>query len=250
MRKDLIPRVYFYAAFRLLLSSVVAAVIYFLYMLANPSTGGISNVQNVNPSILLLCFLAGVAPIQFLINFADSRMSRIFDGWKRRDIAGNRHITQISGIDSITAERLAEEGITSIQQMALINPTEMAEKTKFPEPFVIDWNDQAILYLLSGDRVMTEDPDADGKKAKTLYDLLGKKLGIYTISSLLEIWDDNESIDGEEKHLSFFKCLDLIKDEEYHDLTQLQYLFAHVIGKGRALYNQFRRPSKPILKPT
>jgi hypothetical protein len=204
-------------------------------MLADPSIGGISNVQNVNPSILLLCFLAGVAPIQFLINFADSRMSRIYTGRKRRDIAGDRHITQISGIDSITAERLAEEGITSIQHMALINPSEIAEKTKFPEPFVIDWNDQAVLYLLTGDRLIPGGPHADGKKAKTLYDLLGSNLGIYTISSLLEIWD------SEEKHLSFFKCLDLINDEEKQDLTQLQYLFAHVISNGRALYDQFRR---------
>jgi hypothetical protein len=28
--------------------------------------------------------------------------------------------------------------------MALINPKEISEKTKFPEPFVTDWKDQAL----------------------------------------------------------------------------------------------------------
>jgi hypothetical protein len=37
------------------------------------------------PQILLLCFFAGIAPIQFLIHFADTQLSRINEGWKRRD---------------------------------------------------------------------------------------------------------------------------------------------------------------------
>jgi hypothetical protein len=71
LRNDLIPRVYLLASLRLMLSAVVAIVIYFLYMLVHTNTNIPVNVDETYPQILLICFIAGVAPVQLLINFAD-----------------------------------------------------------------------------------------------------------------------------------------------------------------------------------
>ena len=113
LRKDLVPRVYFNAAFRLILSAVVAIIIYFVYMFTNPSGG--PTMVTPPAQIFLLCFLAGVAPIQFLIHFADTQLSKLNEGCKRRATPGNRPISQLEGIDSVTSQRLSEEGINYIQ---------------------------------------------------------------------------------------------------------------------------------------
>ena len=73
-----------------------------------------------------------MAPIQLLTNLADTYLLRIYRGWKRRNVAGNRPIVNLEGINSVTAERLDEEGIDYIQQMAWCDPGEIALKTKFP----------------------------------------------------------------------------------------------------------------------
>jgi hypothetical protein len=132
LRKDLLPRVYLYASFRLLLSIVVAVIIYFLY-LVQP----ITYEKTVPPSILLSSFLAGVAPIQFLYSLADTQLAKI-TGWKRRNVAGNRPITLLDGINSINSERLKEEGINSVQEMALCNPLDISIKTEFVREIVTD----------------------------------------------------------------------------------------------------------------
>jgi hypothetical protein len=106
------------------------------------------------PQILLLCFLVGFATIQFLINFADTQLSKIYEGWKRRSTSGNRSITQLEGIASVTAERLSEEGIDYIQEMALCNYVELSAKTNFPLELVYNWKDQTILQSLTGDIVI------------------------------------------------------------------------------------------------
>src|SRR6185503_10953466 len=112
---------------RLILSAVVAIVIYFVYMIANPI-----GTLTPPPQVLLLCFLAGVAPVQFLIHFADNQLSKINEGWKRRSTPGDRPITQIEGIDSVTSQRLSEEGVNYVQDLALCNYLELSSKTNFP----------------------------------------------------------------------------------------------------------------------
>jgi len=173
LRKDLYPRVYLYGSFRLLLSIAVAVIIYFLYLI-HPNT----NQQTAPASILLACFLAGVAPIQFLYRLADTQLSKI-TGWKRRNVAGNRPITLIGGINYASAERLDEEGIDSIQEMSLCDPVDVAIKTKYPESVVRDWRDQAILYILTGD-IVVQDKTKD-KKQQYLDERLYEKYGIRTI---------------------------------------------------------------------
>ena len=63
----------------------------------------------------------------------------------------HRPVTQLEGINSVTAERLSEEGIDYIQKMALCNYIELSAKTNFPLELAYNWKDQAILHTLTGD---------------------------------------------------------------------------------------------------
>lgn len=217
-------------------------------MLANPTKSGAEYISDINPGILLLCFLAGVAPIQFLINFADSQMTNIYKGWRRRGVAGNRHITQITGIDSITAERLSEEGISSIQQLALINLREIQLTTKFPLEHISDWRDQAILYLLTADIAVPPPIIVERKKSKknkkSLYDYLGEKLSIRTMSSLLKTWNDiKTNANPMKEELSFYKSLGLVSND-IDNWDRYRILFNNVVSTGKSLYEHFELEEK------
>ena len=243
LRNDLVPRVYFNSAFRLILSAVVAIVIYFVYMITNPT--GNPDTLTPPPQVLLLCFLAGVAPIQFLIHFADTQLSKINEGWKRRSTPGDRPITQIEGIDSVTSQRLSEEGINYVQEMALCNYLELSSKTKFPLEIVYNWKDQAILYTLTGsigidstDALITENK-SNGKGKKFLSDVLEDKLGIGTISSLIDLWTNinspGQKVENEQK--TFLCDLFNIKDGETNKIIRTQYLLENIVKQGKIMLN-------------
>jgi hypothetical protein len=73
LRKDLKPDVYFNASFRIIYSIFAAITIYFVYTF-------VAHTDQIPSYVLLLCFLAGVAPIQILVNFEDTHMSKIYTG--------------------------------------------------------------------------------------------------------------------------------------------------------------------------
>jgi hypothetical protein len=222
IRRDLRPNVYFNASFRIIYSVVVAIVIYFMYIF-------VSRTETVSPYIFLLCFLAGVAPIQILINSADTYMSKIHRGWRRRNVIGYRPVIQIEGIDSITAERLGEEGVDYIHQMAMCNANKIASSTNFPLKIVKDWKDQAILYILTGGIILKTNPN--GKK-RSLYDILGEKVGIRNITSLINTWKRiNEPCEkSDEEQKVFFEALGVLNCEK--NLYFLKCVFNNIINEA------------------
>ena len=234
LRNDLVPRVYFNASFRLILSAVVAIAIYFLYMIRQ------GNIGDVPPQILLLCFLAGVAPVQFLIHFADTQLSKLHGGWKRKTTAGNRPTTQLEGIDSVTAERLSEEGIDCIQQMALSQYDELASKTNFSPDITKDWKNQAILITLIGDKYIENTDNENDKSSATrvlLLDILDRKLGIRTISSLINMWEKMKSLkNARENQISLFRSIGIL-EREGENFDQIFFLFENITRQGIVMQN-------------
>ena len=239
LRKDLTPRVYFNAAFRLILSSVVAVVIYFIFM----SRG--SQPNEVQPYILLIAFLAGVAPIQFLINFADTLLSKISSGWRRRNTPGNRSIRRLDGINSVTAERLSEEGIDYVQQMALCNPRKLEQKTNFPLGLIRDWREQAILYILTGDILIDPNNATQGDNATKhesshndhLNYILSRKAGIRTISAFIDLWKYVSSNDDNSLLKEFFNSLEVL-DRNEKNFLHLKILFENIYKQGFQMKNE------------
>ncbi len=57
------------------------------------------------------------------------------------------NLSEIEGIDFDEIERLHEENIKNIQQLAFSNPLEIHFSTAYPLKTIIDWNDQALLRL-------------------------------------------------------------------------------------------------------
>jgi hypothetical protein len=146
------------------ISSVTAIVIPFVNLsFADPYLSN-QNVKTQLPALLLLTFLAGIAPIQILTNIADRGLSRIYKVWRRRTTAGNKPVVQLEGINSITSGRLSEEGIDYVQQIAFCRPDVIAVKTNFPLNMVNDWKEQAILHLLTTDVVIRNNNPLKNKK--------------------------------------------------------------------------------------
>jgi hypothetical protein len=137
-------------------------------------------------SLLLLCFSIGIAPINFLIRSADSVLSK-FLRWRHRRTAGKRSLTYIEGIDSMDAERLSEEGLDYIQQLALCDPIDISFKTKFPIHTVKDWKDQAILYLLTADIIVIKKDKTKNQTTQFLNYNLDEVYGIRRFSQFYQI---------------------------------------------------------------
>ena len=56
-------------------------------------------------------------------------------------------LTKLEGIDLYDRARLASEGITNIEALAHSDLIELMVQTRIPAPRLVDWVDQAILYL-------------------------------------------------------------------------------------------------------
>lgn len=205
LRRDIVPRVYFNSAFRLLFSAVASVIVYFLYIITQGNKEPM--LSDINPQLLLVCFTIGIAPIQFLIKVADNQLSSLSIGWKRSKTAGSDPVTHIEGINLLVAERLEEENIDCIQQLSLCIPKDLAFKTNYEISAIIDWKDQAILYLLTHD-IIIQDKDDNVKVQSqiSLYDALNKKMGIRRFSHLNKRIGpifNNESMDKQKKHFIY-----------------------------------------------
>ena len=56
-------------------------------------------------------------------------------------------LTNLQGIDLYDRTRLASEGVTNIEALAHHDLVELMLSTRIPVPQLVDWTDQAILYL-------------------------------------------------------------------------------------------------------
>ena len=237
LRKDLPPRVYYNASFRLLLSGAGAVIVFFLYMIIN---NGKDEYLKTTSFVLLLCFSVGIAPIPFLIRTADIILSKAMKSWRHKDTAGKRGLINIEGIDSVIAERLSEEGLDYIQQLALCDPIDISIKTKFPLPIVKDWKDQALLYLLTADIIVKK----NGQE-QHLNDTLNKVYGIRRFGQFYHLTSNliknnihgeekNEIKNGEKELQDFCKELGLNDDP---DKSRSRYLIESIITAGSPIYD-------------
>lgn len=229
LRRDIVPRVYFNSAFRLLLAAVASIIIYFFYTLALGNNE--PPLTNTHPQLLLMCFVAGIAPIQFLIKVADYQLSKLPIGWKRNQTAGNHSITQIEGVNYMTAERLSEENIDYIQQLAICSPHQLALKTNYDEATIADWKDQAILYLLTSDIVILgKDYKNNKPKLVSLHYALNKRMGIKRFTQLnkriKKLFDDDTKSD---EKIHFINGLGFSNEA----FDQLDNAFKSILVTGR-----------------
>ena len=128
-RRDLQPRFYTQIAVRI----VVVAILSWMLEIA---------FQDSAPHLYVFAFLIGIVPEQALL------FLREFVG--RRDWPGlddRQPLTDLEGIDIYDRTRLQSEGVTDIQALAHSDLVELMLRTRIPISQLVDWTDQAILYL-------------------------------------------------------------------------------------------------------
>lgn len=131
-RGDLHPKAYSHIVVRILVVFIMAWVI--------DSTVG------VHAWTLGLIFVIGVLPDTFwtvLNEFLRNQLvGKVILSLKEKD-----PLTNLEGIDPYDRARLAEEGVTNVQSLANHDLIDLILSTRIPVPRLVDWLDQAILYL-------------------------------------------------------------------------------------------------------
>jgi hypothetical protein len=101
--------------------------------------------------ILFLSFGVGFLPYSEIVRWirvqTQSRLSSGKDDASGAAATGSAELSEIAGIGFDEIDRLHEENIKNIQQLAFCNPLETHFSTNYPLKTIIDWTDQALLRL-------------------------------------------------------------------------------------------------------
>ncbi|HKE79857.1 MAG TPA: hypothetical protein VKB54_11135 [Solirubrobacteraceae bacterium] len=145
VRGDLRPKTYAQIATRIVGSVVLAFTIERLLR-------GVG-MEQTSASLLLFAFLAGVVPETVLIRLQEASRGFVRGRAARRQIdhASRTYepepLTRLQGIDIYDRARLLDEGVTNVEGLAHHDVVELLLKTRIPATRLVDWVDQAILFI-------------------------------------------------------------------------------------------------------
>jgi hypothetical protein len=177
-RRDLVPKTYNTIVVRILAS-------YVLTLAAEAMLPG--NALD-NRAIIVFAFFAGFLPQSALVRLREL----VSSGTTKRRLAvldERAPLTELEGIDLYDRTRLAEEGI-NVHALAHSDIVELMSSTRIPADRLVDWTDQAILFLrVGGDRRDDETASDDGM-ATTRRSLRHLRMfGVRNASDLLQVYD-------------------------------------------------------------
>ena len=135
---DLYPSAFLQASERLILVFILSLV----FTIADFAVG-------VTNGVSVLAFAAGVYPragLRQILTFANKLLGRELFPTTIENIP----LTQLDGIDVWIEARLVEEKVENVQSLATASLELLVLRTHFPTAQIIDWVDQAILYLHAG----------------------------------------------------------------------------------------------------
>lgn len=185
-RGDLKPKAYSHIMTRVLIVAILSWVLDVIF-------GGESVVM------LVLAFLFGITPDEFFTWLKEMIRTKTLPVLKESlpesivPTPTTLPLTDIEGIDLYDRGRLESEGIVNIEGLAHHELIDLIIETRIPVPRLIDWIDQAVLYLhLTG-----------GSERGGLAKL--RNYGIRTASDLLQAWKAASERKGDE--LDNFKQL-------------------------------------------
>lgn len=177
VRGDLRPKTYAHISVRIVGAVVLAYVLKSLV----EGAGG-----NGSSSLLLvLAFATGIVPETVLVRLQE--VSRSFAPTKEGRLALSAlartyepdPLTQLEGIDIYDRARLQDEGVSNVEALAHHDLVDLLLRTRIPPSRLIDWVDQAILYI----HCSSSPAGVDGQpKSTTLSHLKGS--GIRTATDL------------------------------------------------------------------
>lgn len=116
------------------------------------ANGGLPPSGNESTSVEVLYFAAGLAP-RHVAAFLEETVRRVWVSPSSTTTATPRTIpiTQVRGVTTGIAERLAEEGIDDLYGLASADPLRLIRNTNFDKRQIISWIDEAILVSVLPD---------------------------------------------------------------------------------------------------
>lgn len=144
-RRDLPPRAFLHYAIKVFLGTIAVTVFGNLFL------GDFAEAYHFS-------FAAVLGSVPFLL--MNQARKRVFSelGWglfsnlrwgTSKVGVGSQDVFKITGITYEYAERLHEEGIMNIQNLAFIDAEILSKRTMFNKDTLFDWKDEAILRLLT-----------------------------------------------------------------------------------------------------
>lgn len=137
-RRDMPPRAFLYYALKVFLGPIAVVVFGNILFSTIPESG----IQFAGSVAL------GSVPFWALAELRKFFFARW--NWSKKEI-GSRNIYTVPGITYEYAERLYEEGIMNIQNLAYADPENLSKRTMLNRDMIFDWKNQAILMLLTED---------------------------------------------------------------------------------------------------
>jgi len=131
-RGDLQPKAYSHILVRIIIVFILAWVV---DMLVEPSEYTYGTL-----------FLIGVVPETFWTVFNEFLRNQVL-GSVIHSLKEKDPLTNLEGIDPYDRARLEEEGVTNVESLAHHDLIDLILATRIPLPRLVDWLDQAILYL-------------------------------------------------------------------------------------------------------
>jgi hypothetical protein len=116
---------------------------------ATTQTSGPVPPTTVEAITMLLAFVGGLSiSAGFTQVLSVLRVLLKFIGLRSdQPLMDQARVTELEGIDSWTEARLAEEGIDNVQALASAPLQRLVLRTHFTTPRLVDWVDQALLYI-------------------------------------------------------------------------------------------------------
>lgn len=206
-RGDLKPKAYGYITIRILIVAVLSWVLEVF-----SSTSAVT---------LVIAFLIGIVPDEFFTYVKEKFRKRA--AGKLVPESERHPLTRLEGIDLYDRARLEGEGIVNVESFAHHDLIHLVLETQMPVPRLVDWMDQAILYLH-----IIEDDDAvpPGKTARHIL----RRYGIRTATDLRSCWNAAEKrgdlpefkklLDGDSKPYRLEVIRDALHDDEWLDRVE------------------------------
>ena len=95
--------------------------------------------------VLVAAFMVGILPETFFTLVAEGRRAVL--GKISNAMREPHPLTSLEGIDLYDRARLQDEGVNNVEALAHHDLVELMLATRIPVPRLVDWVDQAILYL-------------------------------------------------------------------------------------------------------
>jgi hypothetical protein len=110
-------------------------------------------VAYTGPTSEVLMFFVGFTPQSALV-WLKEKLSQNDGLWGVVPLHEPAPLTDLEGIDLYDRTRLDEEGISNIQNLAHADIVDLMSSTRIAAAQLVDWTDQAILYLRVGGDAM------------------------------------------------------------------------------------------------